>query len=312
MVDDLDRMLERWTGAGLITLEQARAIRSFEKRDPASRTVPSLAEVIAYAGAVCVLGAVAVIASRMWPSLTEMAQLALLTVATGLLWGGGWWARSDPNPVLQRLATFLWFLSAGGVGWVADVVATDLWDLENGYALLIGLSTSLYAGLLYLFRRTSLQQIALFCGVGFLCAGASDVAGGNDWFGLLLWVAGAVWIALTCVGILTPRRTAFVLGALGVLGGAEAVVIDFFETPEGWGLALGLISSAALLYLSVTLGQMVLLGFGTGGLFLFLVQLIGEYLAAGLGGPLTLLVAGVALLGIALVTVRLKDRVATG
>ncbi|MFN2489036.1 MAG: hypothetical protein ABR529_04735 [Actinomycetota bacterium] len=61
--------------------------------------------------------------------------------------------------------------------------------------------------------------------------------------------------------------------------------------------------------MSVSFGEMVLLGFGTGGLFLFLVQIIGEYLADGLGGPLALFVAGVALLLVALVTVRLKSRV---
>jgi uncharacterized membrane protein len=43
----------------------------------------------------------------------------------------------------------------------------------------------------------------------------------------------------------------------------------------------------------------------------FLVQVIGEYLADGFGGALTFLVAGMLLLVIAVVTARLRNRVAT-
>lgn len=312
-MNDLDRMLERWTGADLITTEQAQAIRAAEEQDGrASRAIPAVAEVIAYVGAILVLSAGAFIASRIWFDLAVGAQLGLLALTTGVLWAGGWWMRGGHNPVRNRLVTVLWFLSAGGMGWLADVAANDLWNLEGGYALIIGLTLSLYAGFLYLYRRTSLQQIALAGGVAFLCGGLSDIIGGDDLFGLILWGAGAAWIALTRVGVLTPRRTGFALGAIGALAGSEAVVIDFFEGLDGWGLALGLVSAAALLYLSVSFAEMVLLAFGTVGLFIFLLQIIGEYLADGLGGPLALLVAGIALLVVALVTVRLKDRVKLG
>ncbi|MFN2489037.1 MAG: DUF2157 domain-containing protein [Actinomycetota bacterium] len=243
-MDDLDRMLERWTRAGLITADQAGEIRAAEKSDGGtSRAVPAVAEVIDYVGAISVLSAVAFIASRLWPQLHVAGQLGILALATGILWAGGWWLRGGRSAVLRRLVNVLWFLSAGGMGWLADVAATDLWDLRDGYALIIGISLSLFAGALYRGRRTSLQQLALAGGVGFLCGGLSDLAGGDDLFGVILWVAGAGWIALTRAGVLTPRRTGFALGATGVLTGSEAVVFEFFETPEGWGLALGLIST---------------------------------------------------------------------
>ncbi len=312
-MNDLDRMLERWTGADLITADQAQAIRTAEMReDSGSPVIPALAEVIAYVGAIFALSAVAFIASRIWSDLAVGEQLGLIALVTGVLWAGGWWIRDSRNPIRDRLVTVLWFLSAGGMGWFADVVATDLWDVEDGYALIIGLALSLYAGLLYLYRRTSLQQIAVASGVGFLCGGLSDIAGGDGWFGLFLWLAGAAWIAATRIEKLAPARTGFALGAIGVLAGSEAVVLEFFESPNGWGLALGLLSAAALLYLSLVFAETVLLGLGAGGLFIFLVQIIGEYLADGLGLPLALLVAGIALLGVALVAVRLKDRTKMG
>jgi uncharacterized membrane protein len=312
-LSDLDRMLERWTAAGIITADQARAIRATEKRDGrTSRAIPSIAEVIAYVGAIFALSSVGFIASEVWEDIALGAQVGLVALMTGVFWIGGWWIQGEGNPIRERLATVLWFISAGGFGWLADLVATDVLDVDNGYALIIGLALSLYAGLLYNYRRTSLQQIALACGVGFVCAGLSDVAGGDDWFGLLLWLAGAGWIALTGTGVLNPRRTGFALGAVGVLVGSEAIALNFFESPDAFGLILGLASAAALLYLSVSLSEMVLLGFGTLGLFVFVLHIIGEYLADGLGGPVALLIAGIALLLVALMAVRLKDRAKPG
>jgi hypothetical protein len=301
-------MLERWTAAGLITADQARAIRATEKREGrTSRAVPSIAEVIAYVGGIFALSSVGFIASEVWEDLAVGAQVGLIALVTDLFWIGGWWIQGGVSPVRERLATVLWFISAGGFGWLADVVATDVLDVDNGYALMVGLALSLYSGLLYFYRRTPLQQIALAGGVGFVCAGLSDVAGGDDWFGLLLWLAGASWIALTGAGVLTPRRTGFASGAVGVLVGAEAVALNFFESPDAFGLILGLASAAALLYLSVSLSEMVLLGFGTVGLFVFMLHIIWQYLD-GLGGPVALLIAGIALLLVALIAVRLKDR----
>jgi hypothetical protein len=307
-LSDLERMLHRWTAGGLITADQARAIRAAEKRDGrTSQAIPSIPEVIAYVGAIFALSSVAFIASEVWEDLAVGAQVGLIALVTGLFWIGGWWIQGGDTPVRERLATVLWFISAGGFGWLADVVATDLLDVENGYGLIIGLALSLYAGFLYYYRRTLLQQIALAGGVGFVCAGLSDIAGGDDWFGLLLWFAGATWIALTGTGVLTPRRTGFALGAVGVLVGAEAIALNFFERSDAFGLILGLASAAALLYLSVSLSEMVLLGFGTVGLFVFVLHFIYEYLD-GLGGPVALLIAGIALLLVALIAVRLKDR----
>jgi hypothetical protein len=305
-------MLERWKRAGLITTDQARAIRAAEAREgDITRAIPLLAEVVAYVGAILALSAVVFIASRIWPNLHTGAQLGLLALATGLLAAGGWWMRGGLSPALRRLSSVLWFLSAAAMGWLADVLATRLLGLEDGYGLVIGTALLLYAGLLYRFRRSSLQQVAVAGGVVFACGGVSDFAGGDDWFGVLLWIAGAAWIALTRAGVLTPARTAFALGAAGLLAGSEAVVLEFLEAPDVWGLALGLTTSSALLYMSVSFGEMVLLGFGMGGLFVFSVQIIEEYLGDGLGGPLALFVSGIVLLVVALVTVRLRNRVRT-
>jgi len=232
-VDDLDRQLDRWARSGLITADQAQAIRRAEKKsERTSRGIPVLAEVLAYVGAILALSAVTFIASQVWSDLAAGEQLGLLALTTVALWAGGWWIRAEDNPVRQRLSAILWFSSVGGVGWFVVVLATGLWDIENGYGLVIGVAMSAYAILLYRYSRTSLQQIAIAAGVAFLCGGLSDVAGGGDWFGVFIWISGATWIALARGDVLTPRRTGFALGSVGVLAGPEAIVFAFFESPE--------------------------------------------------------------------------------
>lgn len=309
-MDDLERMLRRWTMGGIITPEQAEEIRAIEgSRSDAKRSVPVLAEVIAYVGAILILSAAIFVASQLWGDLPSAARLTVVVLATALLWASGWWIRGGRNPMVKRLTSVLWFLSAGGLAWTVDLIATDVLDIDDGYALVIGIPLAVYSWLLYLARRAALQQVALAVSAALICGGLSDIAGGDDWFGVLLWVLGAFWIFLTRSGSLEPRGTGFVLGSIGVLGGAEAVALEFFESTEAEGIVLGLLSAAALLYLSVAFGEMVLLAVGIAGLFIFLTQAIEEYLGDGLGGPAALLVAGIALLLLALLSVRLKQKV---
>lgn len=307
---DLERALERWVAADLISHDQAqRILRAESSLDRGGRRIPLLTEVIGYLGAAFVLTAAVAAASQTWPDLAMAEKLLSLALATGLLWAGGWWIRANEEPAIRRLSSVLWFLSIGGMAFLVHEVAAQGLDVETGAALPAALIASAYAALLYLRRRASLQQIALFGGVVLSCAGISDVTGGSDWFGPLVWGAGWGWLWLARRALLVPLRTGLALGSTGILIGSQAAAIEFFASGEGWGIALGLLSAAGLLGLSVLLKQIVLLGFGVGGLFLFLPQAIDEYLADDLGGPLALFLVGIGCLLAALTSVRLKQRI---
>jgi hypothetical protein len=58
--------------------------------------------------------------------------------------------------------------------------------------------------------------------------------------------------------------------------------------------------------LSVGVRRTVLLGFGALAVFVYLLRLALQYLGETLGAPLALLVAGVVLLGVAVLTARLR------
>jgi hypothetical protein len=168
--------------------------------------------------------------------------------------------------------------------------------------------TVLAAGLWRL-RKTAPQLVGVFAGLAFLTAGISDVLGGDDPFGILLWAVGVVALISARLDLISPERTAHALSSIAILVGAQWAAFELFTNTHGWGLALGLASALGLQGLSVAWRSLVLLAFGSAGVLLFLPQIVDEYFGEAIGGTTALLVSGVALLAVALVAVRLRDRV---
>jgi hypothetical protein len=314
-VHELQRKLRAWQSHGLITSDQAEAIARHEDRFGAAGRggVPVIAEAFAYLGAALVLAAAVQVGATVWEELAFAARLAFLAAVSAGLWAAGWWAGSSAEPALARLCSLLWALSATGVAFFAETVASQGLDLEAPL-LVTGPVLLGYAVALYLRRRTWLQLGAVAMGVALACGGIADLfADDAGWFGAMLWLAGVAWLGVTRAGALSPRRTSYVLGSVGVLVAAQTLALEYSLTGGGigWALWLGVLSAAGLLALSVVFGEMTLLGAGTAGLLVFLPQLIDD-LFGGLGGPVALLVAGAATLGVALGSLRLKGRVIEG
>src|SRR6266545_1960479 len=109
--------------------------------------------------------------------------------------------------------------------------------------------------------------------------------------------------------LLIPARTAEVLGALAMLLGAETVRGGELRS---WGLALGLLSAAALVGAGAAARRTVLLSVGAVGLFVFLFDATLTRFGRGATVPLALLVTGGALLlVVAVLTGRIRRSPAT-
>jgi hypothetical protein len=199
--------------------------------------------------------------------------------------------------------------AVAGAGFLADVVASDALDIETGLSIAIGIAMTSLAAALWLLRRTAPQLVGVFAGLAFLIAGISDVLGGDDAFGILLWVVGVIALISARLEFILPERTAYALSSIAVLIGAQWAAFEFFSDTQGWGLALGLASALALQGLSVARASLVLLSLGSAGVLMFVPQIVDEYFGDNIGGTTALLVSGVALLAVALVAVRLRDRV---
>jgi uncharacterized membrane protein len=308
-MDELERMLRRWEASGIITAAQAEEIRRHETSARPKPRIPLIAEALGYLGAALVLSAALALAAQLWSDLAVAVRITVLLAVTALLLLAGWSIRTSVEPAFRRLASFLWLAAVAGVGFLADVVASDALDIETGFSIAIGIAMTSLAAALWLLRRTAPQLVGVFAGLAFLIAGISDILGGDDAFGILLWVVGVIALVSARLEFVSPERTAYALSSIAVLVGAQWAAFEFFSDTQGWGLALGLASALALQGLSVAWRSLVLLALGSAGVLMFVPQIVDEYFGDDIGGTTALLVSGVALLAVALVAVRLRDRV---
>jgi hypothetical protein len=306
---ELDQMLRRWEERGIITAAQAEDIRRLESADQPEPRVPLIAEVLGYLGASLVVSAAIALTAQFWSDLDVAVRIGALIAVTALLLVAGSLVRNSSDPAGGRLASFLWLGAVAGAGFLADVVATDALDIDTGFSIAVGIAMTSLAAVLWLVRKTAPQLIGLLAGIAFLTAGISDVLGGDDAFGILIWVVGVAGLVSARLNLISPERTAFALSSIAVLVGAQWAAVEFLSDVQGWALAMGLASALALQALSVAWHSLVLLGFGSVGVLVFLPQIVDEYFGDAIGGTAALLVTGVALLAVALVVVRLRDRV---
>ena len=299
--------LARWIEAGLLTEEQAAAIRSAE-RSRAAEPEPSLvATALGYLGASVALVGGVVAASRHWPAMETASRLALAGGATLFLLAAGWVVRRRDHPALRSLDGFLWFLAAVGAAFTVGLGVHELLETEpRSVFLAAGLATSAVGGLLWRIRRRPLQEVAMVAGMGALVEALLDhLPGPPDLHGLPLWGLGAIWGLLAWGGNLRPGRSSLALAGVALLLGAQILSFEWRDV----GIALGLGTAVVLLAASVRLRSMLVLGFGAAGILLFLPQIVFEYLGDSLGAPMALLVCGVGILGAAFLAARLRGTV---
>lgn len=165
---------------------------------------------------------------------------------------------------------------------------------------------ALYSALLLWARPEPLQHVAVYAGLVATAMGAVAVAGGTDSlpYGLVLWPLGVAWALLGRRGVLRPMVLTHLLGVFSALSAAQVVVADY----RGWGLGLAIATTAVLFAASVALRAPIVLGTAVIGVFWFVPQSVLYFLGDALGVPLTLLVAGLVLLALAVALLPLRQR----
>jgi hypothetical protein len=195
----------------------------------------------------------------------------------------------------------IWFVSV----LFGDVIGVNADDV----IFWIGVGSSAYAALLLAFRRAALQQIPLWAS-GTVTAFGFAVAFGPThhfctgtephWLAPSILVFGAAWLGATGLGVLQSTATALVLGSATVLMGPLFAQGDFLEVAP----IVGLIIAIVMLVASVVLRRIALLVCGGIGLFGYLQWTVSEYFGSSIAMPVALFVAGLVVLGVALVAAR--------
>lgn len=308
--------LARWEDRSLLTHEEADAIRGFERAESREAPrVPVIAEVVAYLGAALAVAAGFALVGPRWDELSHAQRLVGAgVIAVGLL-AAGWFLRSGAEPAVRRLAGVLWTMS---VGAAAGFIALLVFDLPAGTdpaswaVLALGVGSGLYALVLLRLRPCAPLQVALYActlvsvagaGVWAIDAGWSWLDRMTGWFGWAMVAVSAAWIVAGTFDVLLPRGTALAVGSAGT---AIAPFIAFANQPEGVGLLLGVAVAVSLLAASTFTRNVPMLALGAMALFAYLVGAVVHYLADSIGVPFALLLSGVALLGVAVVVMRLR------
>ncbi|MHB8572803.1 MAG: hypothetical protein ACYDAY_07585 [Candidatus Dormibacteria bacterium] len=336
---ELEEALSRWQEAGLLDGRAAQAILEFEAAAAPAEAEPArvtAGEVIGYAGLVLVVGGLGYLVGNQGESLGPVGRslvFAAVTVAgLAVAWVLSRRALSEAGQRARQVGVGLssvafFFLVAEvtrDTAWltVTQTVTTSCpptafcpafrpiaikhedWDF---FVAAVGGAAMGLGGLLWTRRLLPALAFVILTAVaaGYL-GGALGL--GSEETRWLPWAAAGLLVLAVGEGLpllSRPAREVARLAALAVpevaanvIHGGATVGLDLVTVP----VALG---AFALAVRRSSLGYAVAGGLG---LFAFILDLGGRYFARTVGLPLTLLVAGLALIGLSVVAVRVRDR----
>lgn len=267
----LPALLEEWVTAGLISPDQARAIRTHEAQasdarervrperaasahplagssaGPAAGPASLVVEALGYLGGIIMLVGATILTSFYWQDLPLAARLLLLGATALALVVAGVAVPDRLGDAALRLRSVLWALAVAASITFLVVFTNDVLEREDEASLIVvGPCAALVAGVLWRLRRTWLQQVALLAPLVLSAAGLAYEVGGTStsWYGGFAWLLAVGWSVLAYSGRLPPRVSGFALGGLVATFSALAIDTDL-------GVALALATAATLVVVAL-------------------------------------------------------------
>jgi hypothetical protein len=219
-----DVHVRQWVQAGIISPDQADAIREHEQsqRSAEPSRLTTVAEVATYLGGVIALVGGAAIIGPHWDDLRFGGQLilALAIALVGFLAGGRLVALGEPGT--QRLGWFLWVIGTGGIGLAAVVVTARIEPTSDAwYAVVVGSTMAALGAGLWRNLDRPLQLLTAAGGSLALAAGVVELTDASVWIAApVLQVAALAFGAWAALGHIRPRAVALVTAAVGLMVGA--------------------------------------------------------------------------------------------
>lgn len=243
------------------------------------------------------------------PSVPGTRIVVDLVISAVLLAAG--WVTITLDDGSARVRSVLWFLAMFSLtGLVVEVFGTEAGLRGRSLVAVAGATVSLSAAVLWWFSRRSLQLIALFVAslvtvdallFPFPAIGLNLVRPSFTSVAIFTWFFGALWILAGFVGLVRPRGTALVLGALAAISGPWLVQL----TPDQvGGRIVSLVSAVVVLAVGELRSERALAGVGIAGT-LIVSSVIVSSGGTEQGPAIVMLVVGSALLGIGLALIRL-------
>ena len=291
--------LEDWVDAGLITNEQARAIRQHDV-DPRERRVvpvvvpspetgpPLVIEALGYLGGLVMLTGAGTLAAIYWADLSTGLRLAVIGATAFALVVAGFAVPHGLGDAAGRLRSVLWAAGVAATAGFFGVFSTELLGRHDEHALVvIGAGTAVVAGILWRLRATWLQQLSLFVPlmVAAVGTGMELTSTSSSWAGAATWAVAIVWVVCSWAGQLEPRVTGVSLGVLGAVLGTMLMHTDA-------GIALGLATSVAAAVVALWERNLPWLGLAAIALLWTMPRAADAWFPGRLSAALTLIATG--------------------
>lgn len=301
MLDWLDRRSPDWVAEGLISSDQAAAIRRYEHAGeeavPPRLTV--VAEVAIYLGSLIALAGGAAIIGPNWRSLGFVGQIVLgvAIAAVGFAVGSSLVRQAEPGTL--RVGTFLWVVGTGGMALATGVVMHEIDPADDAWnVLVIGAVVAVLGIALWRNLDRPLQWLTAVTGVVMVAAGVAQLVDVSVWVGAsVVWVTGLVVGVLAATGRMRPRLVGLAVGASAMML-AAFVIGDRSE----WVSAVAALGTAAgIVTFALADRSWPLVGLGLFAFFLAITMAMQTVLE-GMAARLVAVAAGLVL--VAVVAVR--------
>jgi hypothetical protein len=285
--------------------------------DPAHRKL-SLSSVLYYIGAGIVFFGLVIFVYQNWNYLNSIARIlvSLGSAIAAYMMGAMLFRHED-----QKELSLSFFLISGlllpvglGVAFYEsglDTASAQVQSLISGIAFAVSVFTFMFfRSSLFIIFQVLFATWSYFALTSYIFMSLGGLADGN-WFAYRTLVLGLSYLFLafhlshgsrkSLVNWLNVAGLAAFLGSVLVLGGYSPSQNAFWEI-----IFPGLVF--AVILLSVYLKNNVYLIMGAVFLMIYILKITGEYFSQGLGWPVSLIVAGLLLIGVGFLTVRLKKK----
>lgn len=326
--------IEEWVGEGLISPEQAEALRRREAEgaavSPARRVRAD--EIFVYLGSLVVFLAMAFAVQLNWRALGSAGRVLSVLVPTVAMLALGWRLRASDNERLRRGAQALWLgacllspLSFGVIFYELDLIDWSRLGPSDPLVLVSCLLATGVAGVAFILLPSIAQSIAFhLCGsaalITFLAWLDHTLPPFNHFYENLLvlligLVAGGLWLALS--EWLRARERKGVVGVSRIFGALAVLGFTFILATDKYAVtwhktameAIAFLASIAFIAASVKRQSQAFLYSGAAFLLFLITYVNFEHFADRIGMPIALLISGALLIGLGLGTGRLSRRI---
>jgi hypothetical protein len=265
-------------------------------------------QIAGYAGAIVAIVGIAFTIGRQ-ENVGRGAFEALFGAIAAVLLAAGFAVGRDAPDSYQRMRSVFWAGSLEAfTGFVATISANDIAvsSLRSTFVT-IALASGIYAWVLYLLHRRLLQQFFAFQAViGFVAAitfpdPASLLVQQPSFTGMaiLFWLVSAAWLFLGYRGMLPPRRTSLVLGAIGLL-----LSPLLFTSDPSLAEFLVLLSACGLIAIAGVVDDWAVAAIGIAGLLFVAAEITRRHFSSTDAAAVTSFVVGSVLLAGAIIGMR--------